>query len=44
MALSWGDILLSGGAGMAERDSEILDANFKNAMEEFKDNKILVRD
>ena len=43
MALSWGDILLSGSAGMAERDSEIRNANFKNAMEEFKENKAHIR-
>ena len=43
MAISWGDVL-SVGAGMAERDSEHLNADFKMAMEEFKDNKTLVRD
>jgi len=43
MAISWGDVL-SVGAGVAERDSEHRDANFKMAMEEFKDNKTLVRD
>ena len=43
MAISWGDVL-SVGAGVAERDSEHRDANFKMAMEDFRDNKTLVKD
>ena len=43
MAISWGDVL-SVGAGVAERDSEHRDANFKMAMEDFRDDKTLVKD
>ena len=43
MAISWGDVL-SVGAGAAERDSEHRDANFKMAMEDFRENKALVKD
>jgi len=43
MAISWGDVL-SVGAGAAERDSEHRDANFKMAMEDFRENKSLVKD
>ena len=42
MAISWGDVL-SVGAGMAERDSEYLDAEFKQSLENFKDDKAQVR-
>ena len=43
MAISWGDVL-SVGAGMAQRDSEYRDAAMGHALEEFKENKALVRD
>ena len=43
MAISWGDVL-SVGAGMAQRDSEYRDAAMGQALEEFKENKALVRD
>ena len=42
MAISWGDVL-SVGAGMAERDSEYKDLEFKQALENFKDDKAQVR-
>jgi len=42
MAISWGDVL-SVGAGAAERDSEYRDAEFKQALESFKEDKAHVR-
>ena len=46
MALSFGDIALSIGAGVAEKDMQYMqekrNADFNLAMEEFKDNKALV--
>lgn len=46
MALSFGDIALSIGAGIAEKDMQYMqekrNADFNLAMEEFKDNKALV--
>ena len=37
MALSFGDIALSIGAGVAEKDMAIRDAEFKQALENFKE-------
>ena len=39
MALSFGDIALSIGAGVAEKDMAIRDAEFKQALETFKEDK-----
>ena len=39
MALSFGDIALSIGAGVAEKDMAIRDAEFKQALENFKEEK-----
>ena len=39
MALSFGDIALSIGAGVAEKDMAIRDAEFKQALDNFKEEK-----
>jgi len=43
MALSFGDIALSVGAGVAEKDMQIRDAEFKQALENFKEDKAHVK-
>ena len=43
MALSFGDIALSIGAGVAEKDMAIRDAEFKQALENFKEDKAHVK-
>ena len=43
MALSFGDIALSVGAGVAEKDMAIRDAEFKQALENFKEDKAHVK-